>query len=236
MSEIDADCGNNRKKSTAWDHFEKIKISESQFKAVCHYCQKTYCANSKGHGTTNLLNHTPNCVKNPNRASLKGQQTLTFEPKMNGEEGFQLISTASTVEASRKALTEMIIIDKLPIRFVEGYEFQRYSTTLQPKLQIRDISSCQTVARDVISIYGVEREKLREALKGCRVCLTTDTWTSIQNLNYMSLTGHFIDEDWNLHKRILNFCQVEDHRGKTIGRKIECVCVSGVLMAYSPLQ
>ena len=69
------------------------------------------------------MNHTPNCVKNPNKASLKGQQTLTFEPKMNGEEGFQLISTASTVEASRKALTEMIIIDKLPIRFVEGYEF-----------------------------------------------------------------------------------------------------------------
>ena len=72
VSEIVVDCGNNRKKSTAWDHFEKIKISEGQFKAVCHYCQKTYCANSKGHGTTNLLNHTPNCVKNPNRASLKG--------------------------------------------------------------------------------------------------------------------------------------------------------------------
>ena len=73
VSEIAADCGNNRKKSIAWDHFEKIKISESQFKAVCHYCQKTYHANSKGHGTTNLLNHTPNCVKNRNRASLKGQ-------------------------------------------------------------------------------------------------------------------------------------------------------------------
>ena len=79
------------------------------------------------------------------------------------------------------------------------------------------------MARNVISIYGVEREKLREALKGHRVCLTTDTWTSIQNLCYMSLTGHFIDDDddWNLHKRILNFCQVEDHRGETIGRKIE---------------
>ena len=73
VSEIAVDCGNNRKKSIAWDHFEKIKMSEGQFKAVCHYCQKTYCANSNGHGTTNLLNHTPNCVKNPNRASLKGQ-------------------------------------------------------------------------------------------------------------------------------------------------------------------
>ena len=28
VSEVAADCGNNRKKSTAWDHFEKIKISE----------------------------------------------------------------------------------------------------------------------------------------------------------------------------------------------------------------
>ena len=37
----------------------------------------------------------------------------------------------------------------------------------------------------------------------------------------MSLTGHFIDDDWKLHKRIFSFCQVEDHRGETIGRKIE---------------
>ena len=37
----------------------------------------------------------------------------------------------------------------------------------------------------------------------------------------MSLTGHFIDDDWKLHKRILNFCQVEDYKGETIGRKIE---------------
>ncbi|KAL0005989.1 hypothetical protein SO802_013550 [Lithocarpus litseifolius] len=140
---------------------------------------------------------------------------------MNGEEGFQLVPTAFTVEASRKALTEMIIIDGLPFRFVERYGFQKYSTTLQPKLQIRDIPSRQTVARDVIGIYGVGREKLKEALKGCRVCLTMDIWTSIQNLNYMSLTCHFIDDDWKLHKRILNFCQVEDHRGETLSRKIE---------------
>ena len=54
VSEIAADCGYNRKKSIVWDHFEKIKISEDQFKVVCHYCQNTYHANSKGHGTTNL--------------------------------------------------------------------------------------------------------------------------------------------------------------------------------------
>ena len=45
----------------------------------------------------------------------------------------------------------------------------------------------------------------------------------------MSLTFHFIDDDWKLHRRILNFCQVEDHKGKTIGRKIEmCLCEWGI--------
>ena len=68
----------------------------------------------------------------------------------------------------------------------------------------------------MIGIYGVEREKLRGVLKGRRVCLTTDTWTCIQNLCYMSLTGHFIDDDRKLHKRILNFCQVEDQDRKSV--------------------
>ena len=185
---------------------KKIKIGKDQFKVVCHYCQKTYHTNSKGYSTTNLLNHVSNYVKNPNRDALKGQQTLAFEPKMNGEEGFQIVPTAFTVEASRKALAEMIIIDELHFRFVQGYGFQRYSTTLLPKLQIRDILSRQTVAKDVIGIYGVERKKLRGTLKGRRVCLTTDRRTSIQNLNYMSLTCHFIDDDSKLHKKILNFC------------------------------
>ena len=217
VSEIATSCGNNRNKNTTWDHFEKIQISE----VVYNYCQKTFRANSKEHGTTNLLNHVPNCVKNSNRDAFKGQQTLVFEPKMNGEKMFQLIPTAFIIKAFRKAFIKMIIVDELPFRFVERYKFQIYSTTLQPKLQIRDIPSHQTVARDVIDIYGVEREKLKEALKGLGVCLTTNTWTSIQNMNYMSLTCHFIDDDWNLYKRILNFCQIEHHKGETISRKIE---------------
>ncbi|XP_022155174.1 zinc finger BED domain-containing protein RICESLEEPER 2-like [Momordica charantia] len=69
----------------------------------------------------------------------------------------------------------------------------------------------------------IEKKKLKSALSrsGQRVCLTTDTWTSVQNINYMVITAHFIDGDWNLHKRILNFCQIANHKGDTIGRAIE---------------
>ena len=116
------------------------------------------------------------CPKNPNNED-KWQKTLAFEPKNDGDQGFKLVSTTFSVEASRKALAEMIIIDELPFRCVEGYGFKIYVTTLQPKLRLKDIPSRQTVARDVIGIYNSEREKLRKSLKGCRVCLTTDTWT-----------------------------------------------------------
>jgi hypothetical protein len=71
--------------------------------------------------------------------------------------------------------------------------------------------------------------KLKKALEGRRLCLTTDTWTSIQNFCYMCLTCHFIDDDWKLHKRILNFCVVDDHKGETVGRKIElCLRAWGI--------
>ena len=50
-------------------HFEKIKVEE----AIRNYCQKkkkkkkSYHADSKSCGTSNLLTHVPNCLKNPNR-------------------------------------------------------------------------------------------------------------------------------------------------------------------------
>ena len=92
--------------------------------------EKTYLVESKGHSTIDLLNQVPNCVKNPNRDALKEQQTLVFEPKMDGVKGFQLVPIAFTVETSRKAFIEMVIIDKFPFRFVEAYRFQRFLTTL----------------------------------------------------------------------------------------------------------
>ena len=67
----------NSKNSIAWDHFEEVDIGD--------YCQKTYLADSKEHGTANLLNYSRICVKNPNRKTLKGQQILAFESKMIGE-------------------------------------------------------------------------------------------------------------------------------------------------------
>ena len=71
--------------------------------------------------------------------------------------------------------------------------------TIEPRFRI---PSRTTVMRDCLQLYMMEKEKLKNMFVSSsqRVCLTTDTWTSIQNLTYMSLTAHFIDKDWKLHK------------------------------------
>ena len=58
-------------------------------------------------------------------------------------------------------------------------------------------------------------------MKDYKVSLMTDTWISIQNDIYMVLTAHFVDRNWKLHKRIINFSHIENHKAKTIGKEVK---------------
>ncbi|KAL0556910.1 hypothetical protein IC582_005427 [Cucumis melo] len=142
-----------------------------------------------------------------------------------GDSESNLMTASFTQENCRKMLARMVILDELPFKFVESEGFHQFCRALNPKFVI---PSRVTVAKDCFQMYMKEKKKLKNALtrSGQRVCLTTNTWTSVQNINYMVITAHFIDDDWNLHKRILNFCQVANHKGDTIGRAIE-KCLEG---------
>ncbi|KAI8543964.1 hypothetical protein RHMOL_Rhmol08G0258200 [Rhododendron molle] len=206
-----------KNRSPAWDHFEKIKEGDETW-GVCNYCKKRYAADSKKHGVSNLKAHIPACLLYPLR-DKNGQPNLSFKVNERGGGGVDVVASVFSFTECKRALAEMVIIDELPFRFVEGIGFRKFCKVMQPKFA--PVPSRQTITREVVAIKDYEKGKLKKLLKGRRICLTTDTWTSIQNLNYMCLTAHFIDDDWKLQKRILNFCQIEDHKGGTIGKKIE---------------
>lgn len=42
----------------------------------------------------------------------------------------------------------------------------------------------------------------------------------------MCLTAHYIDNDWKLNKKIINFCPISSHRGRDIAWEIER-CLNG---------
>lgn len=110
----------------------------------------------------------------------------------------------------------LIVKEELPFKIVEVKRFREYNNTIWPKFVLPGPT---TVTKDIWNLYLSEKKDLKRVLtkSNQRVCLTTNTWTSIQNLNYMVVTAHFIDDDWKLHKQILNFCSVVNHIGDTIG-------------------
>jgi hypothetical protein len=71
-------------------------------------------------------------------------------------------------------------------------------------------------------MYNIEKKKLKTFLgRVDMVNITTDMWTSAQRLSYMVVTCHFVDSDWFLQKRVLNFCNVPPpHSGVVIAEEL----------------
>ncbi|CAN1800014.1 Putative AC9 transposase [Linum perenne] len=114
----------------------------------------------------------------------------------------------------------MIIIDELAFRHVEHEGFRDFVYSLRSEFQI---PSRFTIAKDCFKLWLIEREKLKSYFKQSkvRVCLTTDIWASRHHFDYICLPAHFIDDNWNLQKRILNFSCIPSHTGVIIGTTIE---------------
>ncbi|PON78314.1 LOW QUALITY PROTEIN: hypothetical protein PanWU01x14_019520 [Parasponia andersonii] len=91
-----------------------------------------------------------------------------------------------------------------------------------------------TVARDIIKMYYEEINKLKSVIRKERISITVNTWTSIQNVNYTCITTH-IEKDWCLQKRIINFCQIIDHKVKTNAKKLRLISMIGAFLNCSPL-
>ena len=123
----------------------------------------------------------------------------------------------------------MIIIDELPFKFVENLGFRGFMIATQPLFKI---PSHMTIARDCMQLFIEEKVKLKSILSMNYqiVSLTTDTWTSIQNMNYMCVTAHYIDEGRKLHKNILSFGLITDGNGDIIGKALEkCIKDWGIM-------
>ncbi|XP_024156116.2 zinc finger BED domain-containing protein RICESLEEPER 2-like [Rosa chinensis] len=125
-----------------------------------------------------------------------------------------------------KACVEMVVVDELPFSFVEKQGFRHFCHVAVPMFKV----PCRkTLVINFLTLYDKTKKKLKTDLAHYRVCLTTDTWTSVQNFNYMVLTSHFIDDKWEMHKRIINFCTICNHSGNSIGLLIEsCLLQWGI--------
>ena len=118
-----------------------------------------------------------------------------------------------------------MIADELPFNHGESKNLEYFNrVALQPLYRAVPRN---TLKRHTQSQYYEERGKLMEMFRNldCRVCLTTDTWSSLQDEPFMCVTAHWIDDNWILQKRIIAFeVMYESHNGVNIKTRLIDVC------------
>ncbi|KAK8640020.1 hypothetical protein V6N13_138386 [Hibiscus sabdariffa] len=138
-------------------------------------------------------------------------------------------------DAIKKALIHMIVVDELPFRIVKGEGFKQFLSIACPRFHL---PSRFTVRRDCLDLFNSMKKSLKNSFEQgtSKVCLTTDTWTSLQRVSYMVLIAHWIDDEWKLQKRIINFCPISAHRGESLGQALESAFGIGGSKEFSLLQ
>ncbi|WOL11396.1 zinc finger BED domain-containing protein RICESLEEPER 2-like [Canna indica] len=198
-----------KKTSGVWNEFTIIKLSNGTEKVQCNHCHVKLQKSATG-TTTQYKRHLDNCPRR--KYSAKGQLNLSVQPSKSGSASVQ---TWKYDQAKmRKFISHMVLVHELPFAFVEYEIFNmvmKFSNPAYEKI------SCATVKGDYITSYQMEKKRLMALLKTTsRVSITTDCWRSGQNIQYMVVTCHFVDSDWKLQKRIINFINVIGSTGVMI--------------------
>ncbi|XP_044508352.1 zinc finger BED domain-containing protein RICESLEEPER 2-like [Mangifera indica] len=219
-----------KKTSVVWECFPEdmiITIGDVRF-VVCKFCNKRLKL-QKIHSTTYLCPHMGQCVERKKamgkQSSSKGQMLLNFQPI---EENCPGLLTPPIVRSNakynhdmiREALAHMILIDELPFSFDEHISFNYFCSILQP---LYERIGRKQVKSDCDRVVQAEAKQLKKFFKELRkISVTTDLWKSdAQNIEYMVITAHWVDQEWTLNKRIINFVHVPPPRnGETIAQAL----------------
>ncbi|KAJ1270298.1 hypothetical protein BS78_06G043100 [Paspalum vaginatum] len=147
----------------------------------------------------------------------ESQGTLSFAP----DKGGSLVVNPNEYEHdhTRQLIAKMIIVHEYPFRMVEHTWFNVLMNWLNPHYEF--IGS-KGIRKECMNVYESEKEILNKSLRDVdSISLTSDLWTSNQNIGYMCLVAHYIDPNWVMQCRVLNFIELDPpHTGAVIAQAV----------------
>ncbi|KAF9664492.1 hypothetical protein SADUNF_Sadunf16G0024400 [Salix dunnii] len=179
-----------KRRSRVWEIFDKHRGENGEVWGTCKQCKKKYRAESK-RGTSNFLKHLRKC--SPSREDKVEQRPSILVE--TGGSSTSVIQKNSVInqERSRLDIAKMIINHGYPLDMVQ-HEFELHSK--------------DDVEANVLAICKQEKEKLIKYFDSlsCLLSLTLEVWSSNDKMmTFCCLTVHFIDDGWQLKKKILAF-------------------------------
>ncbi|RZC67124.1 hypothetical protein C5167_010814 [Papaver somniferum] len=202
----------NRLRSEVWEFFKLVKYKDGTTKGVCKACNVGYKYESQRGGTSAMKRHK--CLK---RQSMDvGQMMLA------ASQNSQLSTRLRKIDQMklRDLFSALLIARNVPFALVEWKDFRDICAYLND--DFKPISR-NTGKADVVKKHKAQKEVIRNRLKLApgRICLTSDMWTSVTTTGYIILTAHYVDQDWILQKKLLNFCPLPPpHTGEHLSSKL----------------
>ncbi|XP_015582678.1 zinc finger BED domain-containing protein RICESLEEPER 1-like [Ricinus communis] len=237
--------------SVVWNHFERVRKADVCY-AVCVHCNKKLSGSSNS-GTTHLRNHLLRCLKRSNcdlsplLAKRRKKETSLSLPNVSYDEGqrkdeylktaiikydqdqrkddvISLGSSRFDQERSQLDLARMIIVHGYPLAMVEHVGFKKFIKNLQPLFEFVPNSSIEL---SCVDIYVKEKQKVYEMINRLqgRINLSIEMWSSPENTEYLCLTSYFIDEDWKLQKKIINFMTLDSSHTEDMLSEVIIKCL-----------
>uniref|UniRef100_A0A5B7AIU7 BED-type domain-containing protein n=1 Tax=Davidia involucrata TaxID=16924 RepID=A0A5B7AIU7_DAVIN len=206
-----------KRTSTVWNEFKEVVTKEGIKKMKCIYCVQLFVIPPTG-ATTQFHRHLTRCTQR--QLAKKKQKMLSVEK--NEDDSVTTVSNFKYDYAKvRELASHMILYHEYPFLQMEHVLFNKFMRANTPNWK----KITRTTAKnDCRATYEIEKKKLKTLLKSVnRVNITTDMWKSgNQKIGYMVVTGHFIDSEWRLQKRVLNFFNVPPpHSGVIIADALQ---------------
>jgi hypothetical protein len=206
--------------SDVWDDFNEIfkelDGKQVRYAATCRFCKSQLTAPSNG-GTGHLRRHCKACAAKSQNIG-KTQCVLQFNADGSVRSWDYDSSTART------ELCRLIATLDLPLGFGAHPAFERY-IRIAHNPRFHAISRT-TTTKDFVKVFDQRHILLLDCLKNSISCvaLTSDIWSGNAKEDYISVVAHFVNEDWNLQKRIIAMRLINvSHTAVNIASRIKTV-------------
>ncbi|XP_062618085.1 E3 SUMO-protein ligase ZBED1-like [Saccostrea cucullata] len=206
-----------KKGSEVWKYFTIIE-NNGKKKVKCNLCaiELSYAGGSTGTMKNHIkFKHKSTNLSKPVAQQLKQAPITAFRSPL-------LSVTREKYQKITQKLALMCARDLRPLSIVEGRGFQEFCTELNPQFKV---PSRTTVSNYVTLQYNDAVQKLKDVIKNqIAVAFTSDHWTSLATEGYITMTAHFVDDQWNYRNSVLATRKVtERHTGENTANEIRSI-------------
>ncbi|KAK7913166.1 hypothetical protein WMY93_013377 [Mugilogobius chulae] len=181
--------------------------SVDKTKAVCSHCK----AELSYHRSTSSLKYHLNALHTVDARSPTPYTDAAGKLRQTTLDG----AYGKTIDKHKKdrmtvAITKWIATNCRPLSIVEDVGLKNL-LRIATNDCLFETPSRRTIARNIEEMYHTEKSaKVKALLCASSVALTGDYWTSLGNHNFLGVTAHYIDEQWQLRSHALCVMKTEE--------------------------